>query len=89
MKHSPTTGLYRLSQIIGNPKVNPPLPPLIPVSKSTWWAGIKDGRFPAGFLLGKRCRVWLVKDILDLIERTSQGRPFRKPGRNRPPILSK
>ena len=35
----PVTGFLRLRSIIGRDG-------LIPVSKSTWWAGIKDGRFP-------------------------------------------
>lgn len=42
----PQTGFIRLKQILGNPKADPPIPAVIPVSKSTWWAGIKDGRFP-------------------------------------------
>ncbi len=41
----PETGYLRLPQIIGNPKADPPIPPIIPVSKSTWWAGVKSGRF--------------------------------------------
>ena len=28
----------RLPQIIGNPKADPPISPVYPVSKSTWWA---------------------------------------------------
>ena len=42
----PETGFLRLKHIIGDPTVNPPIPPLIPVSKSTWWAGVKDGIYP-------------------------------------------
>jgi hypothetical protein len=41
----PTEGFARLPQIIGNPKANPPIPSVIPVSKSAWWAGCKEGRF--------------------------------------------
>ena len=29
----------RLPQISGNPKADPPIPPVYPVSKSTWWGG--------------------------------------------------
>lgn len=36
MNQLPVTGYLRLPQIIGNPKTNPPIPALIPVSKSTW-----------------------------------------------------
>ncbi|MCA8906591.1 MAG: AlpA family phage regulatory protein [Rhodospirillaceae bacterium] len=52
--------LLRLSQIIA-----PDGP--IPVSKSTWWAGTKDGRFPKPVKLGARITVWRVEDIQALL----------------------
>jgi len=64
MKHSlPETGFFRLPQIIGNPKSDPPLPALIPVSRSTWWAGVKSGRYPTPLKLGPRITVWRIEDI--------------------------
>src|SRR3546814_18424785 len=44
----PETGYLRLHQIIGRPARNgwPAIPALIPVSRSTWWAGVKSGRYP-------------------------------------------
>ncbi|WP_082128242.1 AlpA family phage regulatory protein [Hoeflea sp. IMCC20628] len=57
----PTTGFVRLPAIIAP---NGP----IPVSKSTWWAGIKDGRFPKPVKLGPRITAWRVEDIRTLIE---------------------
>ena len=63
----PETGFLRLSQIIGNPKANPPIPPIIPVSKSSWWAGCKSGRYPKPVKLGDRTTAWRVSDILALI----------------------
>ncbi len=67
----PETGFLRLHQIIGNPKSCPPSTPIIPVSKSTWWAGVKSGRFPAPVkTLGIRITAWRVEDILALIART-------------------
>lgn len=68
-KSLPETGFLRLHQILGNPKANPPIPPIIPVSKSTWWAGVKTGIYPPGVLLSKRCRAWRIEDILSLIEK--------------------
>ena len=65
----PETGFLRLSQIIGNPKANPPIPAVIPVSKSSWWTGCKSGRFPSPVKLGIRTTAWKVSDILALIER--------------------
>lgn len=64
----PETGYVRLPQIIGNPKATPPIPAIIPVSKSTWWNGVKEGRFPPSVKLGPRTTVWRVEDIRRLIE---------------------
>ena len=63
----PETGFLRLRQIIGNPKADPPVPPLIPVSRSTWWAGVASGRFPQPLKLGPKTTVWRVEDIRSLI----------------------
>jgi hypothetical protein len=41
----------------------------LPISKSTWWAGVKDGRYPATVKLGRRITAWKVEDILALMER--------------------
>ena len=61
MSSLPETGFVRLSSILA------PQGP-IPVSKSTWWAGIKIGRFPRPMKLGPRTTVWRVEDIRALIE---------------------
>ena len=61
----PKIGFVRLKQIIGDPKADPPLPPVIPVSRSTWWAGVKNGRFPKSIKLGLRTTVWRAEDILE------------------------
>lgn len=41
---------------------------LIPVGKSTWWAGVKSGRFPKPVKLGPRITAWKKEDIYQLIE---------------------
>lgn len=56
----PQSGFVRLPGILA------PHGP-IPVSKSTWWAGIKDGRYPKPVKLGPRITVWRVEDIRALI----------------------
>lgn len=63
----PQDGYLRLSQIIGNKSAVPPIPPIIPVSKSTWWAGVKSGKFPSPIKIGPRTTVWRVEDIYKLI----------------------
>ena len=71
----PDTGYLRLRQIIGDPKARPPIPPIIPVSRSTWWAGVKSRRYPQPVrTLGLRITAWRVEDIRALIQQTgSEG----------------
>lgn len=66
--------LLRISQIIGS-KATPSrsaVPALIPVSRTTWWAGVKAGRYPQPVKLGARCVAWKTSDILAL---TKGGTP--------------
>lgn len=57
----PETGFLRLSAILA------PRGP-IPVGKSTWWAGVKNGRYPKPVKLGPRITAWRVEDIRKLIK---------------------
>jgi prophage regulatory protein len=59
--HLPPSGFVRLRAILA------PRGP-IPVSKSTWWAGVKDGRFPQPLKLGPRITVWRVEDLRALLD---------------------
>ena len=52
MHQLPETGYLRLKQILGDPKANPPIPAIIPISKSSWWEGCKTGRYPKPVKLG-------------------------------------
>jgi prophage regulatory protein len=61
----PQTGFLRLPAIIA------PHGP-IPVSKSTWWAGIKTGRYPKPVKLSARISAWRVEDIRRFIESGAQ-----------------
>lgn len=69
----PETGFVRLPNIIGDAKAQPPIPALIPVSKSTWWAGVKSGRFPKPIKLGPRITVWRVEDIREFIRESPES----------------
>ena len=67
----PKTGYLRIHQILGNPKADPPVQPIIPVGKTTWWAGVKAGRFPKPYKpFGANITVWKAEDILAFIEGT-------------------
>jgi predicted DNA-binding transcriptional regulator AlpA len=56
----PQTGFVRLSAILS----------VYPVGKSTWWNGVRTGRFPKPVKLGARTTAWRVEDIVALIEST-------------------
>ena len=53
----PETGFVRLSTILK----------IIPIGKSSWWAGVKSGRFPQSVKLGVRTTAWRAEDIRNLI----------------------
>ena len=44
---------------------------IIPISKSAWWQGCKDGRFPKAIKLGRRTSAWRSSDIAALVEQLS------------------
>lgn len=59
-KSLPETGrLLRLPQVLE----------ILPVSKSHFWQGVKDGRYPAPVKLSERITCWRESDILTLIEK--------------------
>ncbi len=58
----PREGFVRLAHFLGPGRA-------IPIGRSTWWQGVKTGRFPKPVRLGRRITVWRVQDIRDLIER--------------------
>ena len=64
----PSTGFLRQRQILGDRKANPPVPPLLPISKSAWWDGIRTGKYPKPVKLGPRTTAWRVEDVVALIE---------------------
>ena len=59
-------GFLRLVQILA------PHGP-IPISKSSWWAGVKSGRYPQPVKLGPRTTAWRAADIAQLIVELSGG----------------
>ena len=62
----PQTGFLRVKQIIG---ASGP----IPVSRSTWWEGVKNGKFPKPVKISENITAWRVEDIRSLIERLGAG----------------
>lgn len=63
MHDIPETGFLRLPQVLS----------VIPVGKTSWWAGVKSGRFPKPVKLTEHCTAWRAEDIRDLIKRISEA----------------
>lgn len=55
-------GLLRLPEVLS----------VFPVGKSTWWAGIRESRYPQPVKLGPRCTAWRAADIRALIAKVGQ-----------------
>jgi predicted DNA-binding transcriptional regulator AlpA len=58
---------YKEKHIIGDKKAVPPVPAIIPVSRTTWRNGIKAGIYPAPVKLGARSIAWRAADIAELV----------------------
>ena len=68
MSNTDMPRLLRLKQIIGDPKANPPIEAIIPISKSSWWEGVKTGRYPEAIKLGANTTVRREDDVRRLID---------------------
>ena len=66
--------LLRLKQIIGDAKAEPPILPIIPISKSSWWAGVKAGLYPEPLKIGPNTTVWREDEVRALVEDLCQMR---------------
>ncbi len=60
----PTEGFVRLPSILA----------VFPVGRSSWWAGVKSGRYPAPVRLGPRTTAWRVEDIRRLLNVVAAAR---------------
>jgi prophage regulatory protein len=56
----PATGFVRIKSIIAPSG-------LIPVSRSAWWNGVRNGRYPKPVKLGPNTTAWRAEDIRRLI----------------------
>lgn len=60
----PTEGLMRIEQVLK----------LIPISKSSWWKGVKEGVYPQPIKIKDGVTAWRNSDILQLIRQFTQKR---------------
>jgi len=61
----PNSGYVRLKQIL-----RPDGP--VPVSRSSWWDGVRSGRYPRPVKLGPRITAWAAQVILALLATGSE-----------------
>ncbi len=57
LQELPKTGLLRIKQVLK----------FIPVSRSSWWQGVRTGKYPRPIKLGERTTCWKAEDIRALI----------------------
>lgn len=57
----PETGFVRLPQVLS----------VFPVSRSSWWAGVKTGKYPSPVKLGPNTTAWKAEDIRALLEKAA------------------
>jgi len=57
LQELPHTSLLRVKQVLK----------FIPVSRSKWWQGVKDGRFPQPVKLSERVTCWRASDNRALV----------------------
>ncbi len=53
----------RLSQVLD----------IIPISRSGWWKGCKEGKYPKPLKIGARTTVWRASEIQELVAKLSAG----------------
>jgi predicted DNA-binding transcriptional regulator AlpA len=68
----PQEGYVRLTAIIGNPRANPPVVGVFPVSRSHFLNGVKEGIYPAPVKLSPRVTAWSVDSIRELLSRVGK-----------------
>ena len=61
MDNLDNAALLRLPQVLN----------LIPLSRSAWWAGCKNGRYPKPVKIGPRTTAWRAEDIKALLRKLS------------------
>ncbi len=58
----PGDTLLRLPQVLA----------IIPISRSAWWAGVKNGRFPKPTKIGPRTSAWWASEIAETLKSFSK-----------------
>lgn len=56
----------------------------IPVSKSTWWEGVRNGRYPKPIKLSPKITVWRSDEINQLVQKGTPEDVAKSPCRGQP-----
>ena len=67
MKHNISPRFLRLKHIIGDYKVTPPIPAIIPISKQLGGMGLKE-KYPKPVKIGSNTTVWRSDEIQKLVD---------------------
>jgi len=67
MEQSENRGFLRLPDVLHR----------VPVSRSAFWKGVSDGRFPPGIKLSERTTAWRISDIDSLCDLLAEGKDWR------------
>ena len=51
---------------------------ILPISASSWWQGVRSGKYPTPLKLGPRTTCWRASDILQLISKFDEAHPKRE-----------
>ena len=68
MSEKVSVSLLHLKHIIGDKKADPPIKPIIPVSKTAWWKGVAEGKYPQPIKISEKVTVWRSDQIEALVE---------------------
>ena len=63
--------LYRIAEVIGDRKRD--IKGVIPMGRTAWYKGIKEGRYPRPVKISERSVAWKSEDIDALVARISSG----------------
>ncbi len=64
--------LLRIYHILGDPNANPPIPPILPISKSSFYKLIAEGTIAAP-LKFNRSSFWRLSDIKKILDEIGRG----------------
>lgn len=54
-------------------RINQFIPSILPIAKSTFWAGVKTGKYPKPIKLSERVTCWRSEDILAVCDGSYQS----------------